>query len=125
MFVVRADLERSIKILRHRSDVCCASIALVIPARDGQRDDFLQYFARLHRREVLFHIPVARTDEGAVDVQVSGTQTHQLGAAPGVAVSVIMSAASIPWRSSSSFSSFLCSAHSSVSRLPPALRLMA
>ena len=48
MFVVRPDVETTVKILRHRADVPGRWIVLVAPLADGQLQDFVQNLRRAY-----------------------------------------------------------------------------
>src|SRR5437867_6365685 len=96
MFVVRTNAERSVEILRHRTDVQRTDIIRVTPAGDRQSSNFLQDCFHLNGLESALYVAIAGADEGAVDKETECVQAHQFRAAAGVEVAVVMGATPVP-----------------------------
>ena len=78
VLVIRADVERRIKILRHRADVPLGRLKFVTPLADGQLQDFLQDLRRAHRGEILLDVAVTRgtAERSVLDRHGSGADVQ-------------------------------------------------
>src|ERR1041385_657663 len=59
-FVVGAQAESRLEILRHGAEVTCGRVQLVSPRQDRQGRHLLEHCAAVHWGEVTFHIAIAR-----------------------------------------------------------------
>ena len=97
VFVVGAETESRVEILRYGTDVVFGRTGFVIPSRDGQGHDLLENFTRLDAGEIFLRVAVADRIYRAGGGEIAGiVQAHQRHAAAGIGLAVVVRAALVP-----------------------------